>query len=254
VSDLDPGWAKLRAQFPPDQLEKKPQVNCRACTDAGKAARAARDKHCDRHQVRECPNCHAYITTGHIDLDYVGHANCTNRLLEVDPTWTWEPFSLDPRGLPALDTEGNLWIRLTILGSTKPGVGDGPNMKERIGDAIRNAAMRFGVALDLWAKIPLQHELPDTNGQVSHDPVTGEVPIPDDEVRLIDRFRLIELKKLEKALGVDGDDKREKRLAWYAWRVGRVVNTSKELTLQEADVVIDELSNRLTAQQARSEA
>jgi hypothetical protein len=28
-------------------------------------------------------------------------------------------------------------------------------MKEKIGDAIRNAAMRFGVALDLWAKIDL---------------------------------------------------------------------------------------------------
>ena len=32
------------------------------------------------------------------------------------------------------------------------GVGDGKSAKECIGDAIRNAAMRFGVALDLWAK------------------------------------------------------------------------------------------------------
>ena len=29
-------------------------------------------------------------------------------------------------------------------------------MKERIGDAIRNAAMRFGVALDLWSKEELE--------------------------------------------------------------------------------------------------
>lgn len=95
-------------------------------------------------------------------LDYVGHAATTDRLLEVDPDWTWEPFALDDAGLPALDSDGNLWIRLTVCGVTRPGVGDGKTAKEHIGDAIRNAAMRFGVALDLWAKEDLQ-----ANG---HDP------------------------------------------------------------------------------------
>jgi hypothetical protein len=85
-------------------------------------------------------------------LDYVGHAAVTDRLLTVDPEWTWEPFALDAAGLPAPDAQGNLWIRLTICGVTRIGVGDGKSAKERIGDAIRNAAMRFGVALDLWAK------------------------------------------------------------------------------------------------------
>ncbi len=85
-------------------------------------------------------------------LDFVGHAACTDRLLQVDPEWTWEPLALSPEGLPALDRAGNLWIRLTICGVTRIGVGDGKSAKECIGDAIRNAAMRFGVALDLWAK------------------------------------------------------------------------------------------------------
>lgn len=86
-------------------------------------------------------------------LDYVGHAAVTDRLLTVDPGWSWEPFALDPAtGLPALDRSGNLWIRLTVCGVTRIGVGDGKSAKECIGDAIRNAAMRFGVALDLWAK------------------------------------------------------------------------------------------------------
>jgi hypothetical protein len=85
-------------------------------------------------------------------LDYVGHAATTDRLLQVDPAWSWQPMALDERGLPALDEKGNLWILLTVCGVTRPGVGDGTTMKERIGDAIRNAAMRFGVALDLWAK------------------------------------------------------------------------------------------------------
>lgn len=85
-------------------------------------------------------------------LDYVGHGAVTERLLEVDPEWTWEPFATDERGLPALDDDGNLWIRLTVCGVTRIGVGDGQTMKILIGDALRNAAMRFGVALDLWIK------------------------------------------------------------------------------------------------------
>ena len=49
-----------------------------------------------------------------------------------------------------------LWIRLTVAGVTRIGYGHaegkkGPDaVKETIGDSIRNAAMRFGVALDLW--------------------------------------------------------------------------------------------------------
>lgn len=92
------------------------------------------------------------LPKGGIQLDFVGHAAVTDRLLHVDPNWTWEPLGTDDNGLPVLDSENNLWIKLTISGVTRLGVGDGRNMKERIGDALRNAAMRFGVALDLWTK------------------------------------------------------------------------------------------------------
>lgn len=92
------------------------------------------------------------LPKGGMMLDYVGHAAVTDRLLTVDPLWSWEPLALDDHGLPALDRSGNLWIRLTVCGVTRIGVGDGKSAKEAIGDAIRNAAMRFGVALDLWAK------------------------------------------------------------------------------------------------------
>lgn len=92
------------------------------------------------------------LPKGGVMLDYVGHAAVTDRLLTVDPEWTWEPMAVDAFGNPIPDSAGNLWIRLTICGHTRIGVGDGKTMKERIGDAIRNAAMRFGVALDLWAK------------------------------------------------------------------------------------------------------
>jgi hypothetical protein len=102
-----------------------------------------------------------------MQLDYVGHAAVTDRLLQVDPEWTWEPFSVDDQGLPAFDESGGLWIRLTIAGVTRPGYGhpernQGPDRaKVAISDAIRNAAMRFGVALDLWAKEDLSHTTPE---------------------------------------------------------------------------------------------
>lgn len=98
------------------------------------------------------------LPKGGITLDFVGHGYITARLLDVDPTWTWEPVALDEYGLPRLDEFGGLWIRLTVCGVSRLGYGDaggkkGPNaVKEAVGDALRNAAMRFGVALELWCK------------------------------------------------------------------------------------------------------
>lgn len=104
------------------------------------------------------PNQIGKLPKGGVTLDFVGHAALTDRLLDVDPLWTWEPLALTEEGLPAIDKDGGLWIKLTVCGVTRLGYGDaadkkGPNaMKERIGDALRNAGMRFGIALDLWHK------------------------------------------------------------------------------------------------------
>jgi hypothetical protein len=98
------------------------------------------------------------LPKGGIFLDFVGHGFLTARFLDVDPEWTWEPFAIGPDGLPLLDESGGLWIKLTICGVTRIGYGDaggkkGPNaVKEAIGDALRNAGMRFGAALALWCK------------------------------------------------------------------------------------------------------
>lgn len=90
-------------------------------------------------------------------LDFVGHAALTARLLDVDPEWSWVPMGRTPEGSPVLDAHGGLWILLTVCGVTRPGYGHatktgGDGMKEIIGDALRNAAMRFGAALELWHK------------------------------------------------------------------------------------------------------
>src|SRR5690349_20101923 len=125
-------WEKLREPFPPEQIGTIPK--------------------------------------GGVNLSYVGHAAVTDRLLQVDPEWTWEPLGVDIHGRPLVDEnlggmQGEpygLWIKLTVCGVTRPGYGGGKNAKECISDAIRNAAMRFGVALDLWSK----EDLGDTTNAV----------------------------------------------------------------------------------------
>lgn len=100
-------------------------------------------------------------------LSFVGHATVTDRLLSVDPLWSWEPFAISEDGRPLIHVRGTqaiLWIRLTICGVSRVGVGiasaEKPECeKELISDAIRNAAMRFGVALDLWAKDGLESDM-----------------------------------------------------------------------------------------------
>jgi hypothetical protein len=165
---------KLRAAFPAEIVGKLPRVTCRACSEG----------RCGDHQKAKCDDCGNYISTRHIHIDYVGHADVTDRLLQVDPEWDWQPKATDPdpellkaamtSGDPEIvrqvidnappkferDRNGNpvgLWIKLTVGGKTRLGIGSCPSNqsdaeKVLIGDALRNAAMRFGVALDLWAK------------------------------------------------------------------------------------------------------
>lgn len=135
----------LRAPFPGERIEKLPKPLWKGAWDGERKGNCS-----------ECGGYHVLANTIH--LDYVGHANATDRILEVDPFWDWEPMALTPEGLPLFDRSGGLWIKLTICGVTRLGYGDGNSVKEVIGDAIRNAAMRFGLALDLWAKINLHEE------------------------------------------------------------------------------------------------
>ena len=182
----------LRAPFDPASVGKLPRVTCRDCSD--------RNKSCMKHTKGKCSICGNYISMAHIHLDYVGHAAVTDRLLAVDPEWSWEPVAFDAEGAPLVKREGRearLWIRLTIAGTTRLGVGIAPAdsfelEKQLIGDAIRNAAMRFGVALDLWSKEDLGHDdpgdaagpppapaaspAPATPPPPRPDPTTGEIP------------------------------------------------------------------------------
>lgn len=106
------------------------------------------------------PKIVSKLPKGGRELDYIGHADVTRILLGVDPTWTIEPAAYDEAGLPARVTIGNMvqagfWM--TLLGHTRYCVGSvedrkSDQAKELLSDAIRNGAMRYGIALSLWTK------------------------------------------------------------------------------------------------------
>jgi hypothetical protein len=150
------GLRKLREPFPEAEIRYLPRVWCGSC-------KGSRGQGCNQHRMGKCGKCKQKMPEGgHIDLRYVGHAEATNRLLNVDPFWDWEPLTVDERGLPQADGYKGLWIRLTVCGVTRLGYGHagdktgGDAIKEVIGDAIRNAGMRFGMALDLWTTSDLE--------------------------------------------------------------------------------------------------
>lgn len=146
--DARAALAKLREPFPAHHISKLPKES-RAQAEERKSNRSA---------GVNCKICGGWHHKNAVHLDYVGHAALTDRLLNTDPAWSWEPVSFGQDGLPMRDKDGGMWIRLTVCGVTRLGYGSadgktgGDAVKELIGDALRNAAMRFGAALDLWHK------------------------------------------------------------------------------------------------------
>ena len=153
------GLQILREKFPDNLISQLPKPAC--SNDEWKKLPKGR-----------CNVCGGYHATSKtIHLSYVGHAALTDRLLDADHFWSWEPLALDDNGLPFFDTSGGLWIKLTVCGVTRIGYGNakpnkfaevGSREKEVIGDALRNAAMRFGAALELWHKGDLHVEPPES--------------------------------------------------------------------------------------------
>jgi hypothetical protein len=161
MSDKKTGLDLLREPFISNQIGKLPKPT-KAQTDEVKA---------DFTKGVRCQICGGWHHPKVVHLDYVGHAALTDRLLDADPNWFWEPIAFDQGGLPAFDNTGGLWIKLTVCGVTRLGYGNAPlsnfkeigsREKECIGDALRNAAMRFGAALDLWHKGDLHNNCEDS--------------------------------------------------------------------------------------------
>lgn len=146
---LKPAGLELLRQPVPDHL----------ISPLPKGTKAQND--CSADQKINCKICGGWHHKNIRHLDYVGHAAATHLLLDADPQWDWTPLAFDANGLPKFDESGGLWIRLIVCGVSRLGYGHadkkqhmdaGSREKEVIGDALRNAAMRFGLALDLWSK------------------------------------------------------------------------------------------------------
>lgn len=183
------GLSKLRAPFADHQVSKLP-----------KGTKAQNE--CPPEQKINCLICGGWHHPKIKHLDYVGHAALTDRLLEADPFWSWVPLASDEHGLPRQDSEGGLWIKLTVCGVTRLGYGNaegksfmdkGARIKELIGDALRNAGMRFGAALDLWHKGDLHKDEEETKtvikitpDTVDHEKITNTVKWFKDKIDLDD--------------------------------------------------------------------
>jgi len=169
------GLELMREPFLSHQISKLPKPT-KAQTEAVRQ---------DFKNGMRCTICGGWHHKDVIHLDYVGHAALTDRLLDCDPNWTWDAVALNQDGVPFLDKNGGLWIKLTVCGVTRLGYGHpdgkagGDAVKEAIGDALRNAAMRFGAALDLWHKGSLHLEEEPEKKEVKTEPKKDPDPIPE---------------------------------------------------------------------------
>lgn len=115
-------------------------------------------------QWSRCRECKQKTPPNHFHVDYIGHAVVTDRLNSVvgPAGWSWTLVTVErDQGGRLLAVVGEM----TVLEHTKgPEIGTpaqtqreyGDALKSAISDYICRAAMRFGVALDLWAKQQLE--------------------------------------------------------------------------------------------------
>lgn len=180
MSRLD-ALKKLREPFPAHQIGQLP-----------KGSRA--QMQCEAKEKVNCKVCGGWHHPKLVHLSFVGHAALTDKLLDVDPLWSWEPLAFTPEGLPQFDSDGGLWGRVTVCGRTMIGYGNaeasqykeiGSRQKEVIGDLLRNACMRLGCALELWHKGDLHVEEKDAENKTPD--IKGKQP----ETKTVDEWKAL---------------------------------------------------------------
>ncbi len=240
----------LRAPFEPEFISKLPRVTCAEC-------RKAPGKVCQKHRKGECLVCGNWVTSAHMHLDYVGHADVTNRLLLVDPEWSWEPAAFDAEGLPKIakspDGQYVMWIRLSVGGVTRLGVGSvasdaGDLYKQLISDALRNAAMRFGVALDLWSKAERLEAAPiDGHGEGQPGSVADVASAGSEAAGSVVAAAAVPTQASPSWIKLIGELMAEtavpkgERLDFACKVIGREIQSVRDLTEAEANAIIRQL-------------
>jgi hypothetical protein len=131
------------------------------------------------------------LPKGGAQLDFVGHADITRILIEIDPNWRLVPIAWD-NGRPAcniINDMATMWFELTLLGTARLAIGtakaNAPDLDKILyGDALRNGAMRFGISLNLWSKSewedldhnPTPKSAPRVTGGNATEPVKSSKP------------------------------------------------------------------------------
>lgn len=239
--EVDKGLARLREPFPAEHVGLLPRITCPNCSKA-------QGRCCNEHAKSKCDACGNYITGRHMHLDYVGHGAVTDRLLEVDPGWSWEPLGFDQDGMPTF-VYGNdgkspvaFWIRLTVLGVTRLGVGSCEQgqfdaEKVLIGDALRNAAMRFGVALDLWIK---GHAEDDERTSATSDRTSNRgAPPPSDPANTIPAASPEQVSQILAAIeGFDADTKEKLK----GWAMAKKYPDPHRLNVEQAEATLAKIA------------
>jgi hypothetical protein len=242
------GLKKLREPFPADWISKLPKPTKR------------------ENPKGKCNVCGGYHGLPAIHVDYVGHADLTARLLDVDPLWNWQPMALTPEGIPLISVvngTASMWIQLTVCGMTRLGVGTclankDEVQKELIGDALRNAAMRFGAALDLWSKTERSDTTTTQDAAPARaarrtPPVNPETTPPEqgppiDVSGQPELMRDAQRRKMMALFNERGFKDRNDRLDYVKDVVQINVATSNELTVEQASKVINALNNLANAE------
>jgi hypothetical protein len=200
------------------------------------------------------------LPRGGQSLDFVGHADITKMLIEVDSEWTWEPVAFDADGLPAYRVENGMahmagWM--TIHGVRRLGIGsvmaNKPDLfKELASDYLRNAAMRFGFCLSLWTK----QEWDDVS-YTSSTPVAKPAPVksvsaqPSDPLvsmdnikRFVDACKAIglEAEGVAKSAKVDLADLRESQMPTLRQAFAVAKETVQTFAKEEEPEVMDDFN------------
>ena len=204
-----------------------------------------------------------HIQRGGVNLAYVSHAEITRILIQVDPLWSWTPCGWK-EGRPEIHVENGMatmWGILTVHGKDMIGVGSaradkGDVEKELIGDFLRNAAMRFGICLNLWSKEANDDSpRPQVRAVTQTSVVSTGAPRPQARPATPSAKPASEAPKKANAgnpasdkqlgfLAKLGKEHNISDLAGYASKViGREVTTLNRMNAQEASQVIDRLMN-----------
>ena len=193
---------------------------------------------------------------GSFAADYVDHGHVTERLLQIDPEWTWEPCATDENGVPILVVLGQmsyLWGRMTVCGVTRIDVGSVETkknevLKEAVSDCIKRCAMRFGVALHLW----MGEDIPDRSKAAGSASVSRRSPAksPSKPVEAgpaatseVTPEDLLELADRAGQVGVEGEDLR----AVAAKALGRSIEKSSDI---KTHAEIEKVMKALDAKEA----